>query len=101
MVMFSSVTALAEETTSPKLDIVSEDTQALKELLSACDSALNESKNVIVLKDRESAYLERHINALEERNAKLENDKNSESNRAIWWFIGGMVVTGLTVHLVK
>lgn len=83
------------------IDIVPDDTAALKELLGACDSALNEGKNVIALKDRETAYLERHINQLEERNAQLEANKNSESNRAIWWFVGGMLVTGLTFKLTR
>jgi hypothetical protein len=70
-------------------------------MLQACDSALNASKAEGAVNERIKAKQTELIDIQAARLVELEQKNNSIVNNPTFWFVTGMLVTGLTVRLVK
>jgi len=70
-------------------------------MLRACDSALNASKAESDVDQRIRAKQNELLNIQQDRLIQLEKQNNSITNSPAFWFVTGMLVTGLTVRLVK
>jgi hypothetical protein len=84
---------------SPPLTLTGDEAQRLADMLKGCDSALEASKRyngtTLELVDRQQTLITKQGAQVD----KLESVK-LESNPLLW-FVAGMLVTGLTVKLVK
>lgn len=104
--VFSILTQLSLITTlnSPNvwaLDLTPDETKKTIEMLQACDKALGAARAESEVDGRIKAKQSELIKLQDERLLQLNKDTNSIVNSPAFWFVTGMLVTGLTVRLVK
>jgi hypothetical protein len=103
--MMNSSKSLASEpfpvTTNNNINLTPEETRRTIEMLQSCDRALNASKAESDVDGRIKSKQTELINIQAARLVELEKKDNSIVNNPTFWFVTGMLVTGLTVRLVK
>lgn len=92
-----SQAALATET----IDLVPADIAAMKELLEGCDNSLKRADTLARVQDEQLKVYEHYLEGRNKRVAELEaSAEKTETNKLIWFGLG-MLITGVTVHLVR
>jgi ABC-type sugar transport system substrate-binding protein len=95
MVLFSisSASASAQE----PINLTPPETQALKELLQACDAKVQAQDKYAKLGDD---MIDRQGQLLQKQNERIDQ-LESKNDNGLLYFVVGMLTTGLTVYLVK
>lgn len=86
---------------SEEINLTPPETQALIDSLKACDGALSSEQQLNGSQRRLIAGQDELLTAQTARMVQLETRQNSIINNPLVWFVAGMLVTGLTVKLVK
>lgn len=99
--MLTHSSAWVSTSQASEINLVSAETEALKQLLGACDNTLTACTRA----SKDNAALieaqQRMLNTQAERITRLEDRNDTILNNPLAWFIGGMLTTGLTVYLIK
>lgn len=97
LLMASSQPSLA----SQAINLTPVETQETIKMLQACDAALNASQAANEVDQRIKAKQNELLKIQDDHLVQLEKQNSSITNSPAFWFVAGMLVTGLTVRLVK
>jgi hypothetical protein len=83
------------------INLTPKETQQTIELLRACDTALGASENKTKLQHELINMQAAELGRADARQLQYEKDLQRAQTWNLLYFVGGMIVTGLTVRLVK
>lgn len=94
-------TLICSQTLAAPPNLVPAETTEIKELLFACDRALNTCQGALGAKEALIAQQQRSLEALASENASLRGRDDKLWKSPFFHFVLGMLTTGVVFHLVK
>jgi TolA-binding protein len=98
MLICSSSLAYSQE---GSINLTPQQTLEVVALLKACDTSLNNCQSAQNDKDAIIKSQEAQLSQLNDRVSGLEKEASSATNHKLLWFAAGMLLTGVTVYMVK